>query len=48
MSPPKKPRKPSDYMWFAGESVTAGKPILLADKKAQSDLIRRAVFGMKQ
>lgn len=46
MSPPKEPRTPSDYMIFAGNKRRA-EPILLKDKKKQSALIRRALFGIK-
>ena len=47
MSPPKKPHKPSDYMLFAeGRGQGDSKPVLLADPKSQSDLIRQAIFGM--
>jgi|LauGreDrversion4_2_1035121.scaffolds.fasta_scaffold1006655_2 hypothetical protein len=47
MSPPKKPQRPSDYMLFAGEAgERKSKPVLLADPKAQSDLIRQAIFGI--
>jgi hypothetical protein len=48
MSPPKKPVRASDFMLFAEvEPKTASKPVLLADPKAQSDLIRQAIFGVK-
>jgi hypothetical protein len=41
-APPRDPRKPADYMLFAQRADAA--PIALADPKAQSDLIRAAVF----
>ena len=44
-SPPKKPHRPSDYMLFSPERQD--KPVLLQDPKAQSDLIRQALFGVK-
>jgi hypothetical protein len=48
MSPPKKPVRASDFMLFAEvEPRTSSKPVLLADPKAQSDLIRQAIFGVK-
>ena len=47
MSPPKKPHKPSDYMLFAdSRGASKSKPVLLADPRAQSDLIRQAIFGI--
>jgi hypothetical protein len=45
ISPPKKPHRPSDYMLFSPERQD--KPVLLQDPKAQSDLIRQALFGVK-
>jgi hypothetical protein len=44
-SPPRPPHKPTDYMLFAERAAAA--PVLLADAKAQSDLIRSAVFGVR-
>lgn len=45
MSPPKEPRRPIDYMLFAKRPEV--KPILLADKKAQSNLLKQVLFGKK-
>ncbi|MBU3694793.1 MAG: hypothetical protein FGM40_08205 [Rhodocyclaceae bacterium] len=48
MSPPRRPRRPSDYMLFAHEPGQAfDAPVLLADPKSHSDLIRQAIFGVK-
>ncbi len=44
ISPPKNPRRPSDFMLFAPEKKT--EPILLDDPKAQTDLIRQVIFGI--
>lgn len=47
MSPPKKPKSAVDYMIFANKQGPKSEPILLKDPKAQSALIRRAIFKMK-
>lgn len=44
ISPPKKPHRPSDYMPFMPQKTA--EPVLLSDPKAQSDLIRQALFGI--
>ena len=47
MSPPRKPHRPSDYMLFVdSKGASKSKPVLLADPRAQSDLIRQAIFGI--
>lgn len=48
LSPPRQPVRPSDFMLFADERrERKDGPVLLPDAKAQSDLIRQAVFGHK-
>ena len=47
-SPPTKPRKPTDYMLFAQADQPETQPTLLKDAKAQSDLIRQVIFGVKK
>lgn len=44
----KEPAKPVDFMPFAKVRKPEAKPMLLADKEAQSKLIKQAIFGVKE
>ena len=46
MSPPKSPVRPSDFMLFE-KAARDDAPVLLADPKSHSSLIRQAIFGVR-